>query len=189
MVTTGCFLCTTCRAGWVRLSPSFPKTCVHPARGTGASCEARAGRWRPNARHLSCMNCTTSSSLSMTRRVGGFRLDTSTRRLSPGRCWPAPVACMRRFTICPQGITIDAVWAKMRSSSRGSACRRPASATSGRPCSSSAPAASQPDSEVVGIWRVPGHTGGSMRVVSRAGYIQRLCRGHTCQVVVDGHGV
>jgi len=38
------------------------------------------------------MNCTTSSSLSITRRVGGLRLDSSTRRLVPGRCWPAPAA-------------------------------------------------------------------------------------------------
>ena len=42
--------------------------------------------------HLLCMKCTTSSSLSITRRVGGFRLDSRIRRLEPGRCWPAPAA-------------------------------------------------------------------------------------------------
>jgi hypothetical protein len=36
--------------------------------------------------HLVWMNWTTSSSLSMTRRVGGLRLDSSTRRAVPGRC-------------------------------------------------------------------------------------------------------
>ena len=44
--------------------------------------------------HRFCINSITSSSLIMTRRVGGFRLVTSIRRFVPGRCCPAPGAIL-----------------------------------------------------------------------------------------------
>ena len=52
--------------------------------------------------YLVCMNCTTSSSLSITRRVGGFRLDSSTRRCGT---WPVLASACSTFQYTDRGLT------------------------------------------------------------------------------------